>query len=164
MPYFFDSSLLSRSPQARRRALLAGFTLIELMITVAIVAILAAVAVPAYRDYIVRSRLADATNALSSLRARMEQYYQDNRTYKNVSGKIQSPCAASSTLGTFTIDCLSLEDTSYRLRATGSGMTTGFIYTMDHNGNQATTKLPPDWGSVPDGGYTCWIMKKGGTC
>ncbi len=134
------------------------------MITVAIVAILAAVAVPAYRDYIVRSRLADATNALSSLRARMEQYYQDNRTYKNVSGKIQSPCATSSTLGTFAIDCLSLEDTRYRLRATGSGMTTGFVFTMDHNGNQATTKLPSDWGSVPDGGYTCWIMKKGGTC
>lgn len=164
MPHFFYRSSLSRSPQARRRALFAGFTLIELMITVAIVAILAAVAVPAYRDYIVRSRLADATNALSSLRARMEQYYQDNRTYKTVGGKIVSPCAGS-TLGTFAIDCLSLEATSYQLRAKGSGMTTGFIYTIDHDGNQATKGLPPDWGSVPDGGgYTCWIMKKGGTC
>lgn len=163
MPYFFDRCSLSRSPQARSRAHLAGFTLIEVMITVAIVAILAGVAVPAYRDYIVRGRLVDATNALSSLRARMEQYYQDNRTYKSV-GEIKSPCATSSSLGTFAIDCLSLENTSYRLRATGSGMTTGFVYTMDHNGNQATTRLPSDWGSVPDGGYTCWIMKKGGTC
>ena len=163
MPYFFDSSSLTRSPQARRRAPVAGFTLIELMITVAIVAILSAVAVPAYRDYIVRSRLADATNALTSLRARMEQYYQDNRTYKSV-GKIQSPCT-SSTLGTFAIDCLSLEDTRYQLRAKGSGMTTGFVYLIDHNGNQFTKGLPPDWGSVPDGdGYTCWVMKKGGTC
>ncbi len=134
------------------------------MITVAIVAILAAVAVPAYSGYIVRSRITDATNALSSLRARMEQYYQDNRTYKSVSGTIVSPCAASSTLGTFAIDCLSLEDTSYRLRATGSGMTTGFVYTVDHNGNRATTRLPPDWGTVPGGGYTCWITRKGGTC
>jgi type IV pilus assembly protein PilE len=163
VPYFFDSSSLTRSPQARRRAPVAGFTLIELMITVAIVAILSAVAVPAYRDYIVRSRLADATNALTSLRARMEQYYQDNRTYKDV-GKIQSPCATSSTLGTFAIDCVSLEDTRYQLRATGSGMTTNFIYILDHNGNQFTKGLPPDWGSVPNGGYTCWVMKKGGTC
>lgn len=159
----FDSPSVSRSPQVQRRALFAGFTLIELMITVAIVAILAAVAVPAYRDYIVRSRLADGTNALSSLRARMEQYYQDNRTYKSV-GAIVSPCAASSTAGTFTIDCPSLENTSYRLRAKGSGTTANFVYTMDHNGNQATTGLPSDWGSVPDGGYTCWITKKGGTC
>src|SRR5574341_294426 len=70
----------------------AGFTLIEVMITVAIVAILAGIAYPTYTDYIVRGRLVDAATALRATRARMEQYYQDNRTYTSVSSSIVSPC------------------------------------------------------------------------
>ncbi|MBC7938818.1 MAG: prepilin-type N-terminal cleavage/methylation domain-containing protein, partial [Chitinophagaceae bacterium] len=58
-----------------------GFTLIELMITVAIIAILAMVAVPSYRDHILRGQLVDATNGLSSVRANMERHFQDNRSY-----------------------------------------------------------------------------------
>ena len=64
-----------------------GFTLIELMITVAIAAILAAVAIPMYRDYVVRSRIIDATSRLSDFRVRMEQYFMDNRTYDAGGGK-----------------------------------------------------------------------------
>ena len=58
-----------------------GFTLIEVMITVAIVAILAAVAVPQYTRYIQRGNLVEATNALAEYRVRMEQFYQDNGSY-----------------------------------------------------------------------------------
>jgi len=59
----------------------SGFTLIELMVVVAIVAILAAVALPAYNDYVTRSKLTDAVTGLSDFRVRMEQFYQDNRRY-----------------------------------------------------------------------------------
>ncbi len=58
-----------------------GFTLIELMITVAIVAILAAVAYPAYRDQVLRTRRADAKGALMSFASAMERFYTQNNTY-----------------------------------------------------------------------------------
>ena len=60
-----------------------GFTLIELMIAVAIVAILSAIAIPSYTEYVQRSRIIEATSTLSSMRVKMEQYFQDNRSYVN---------------------------------------------------------------------------------
>ena len=50
-----------------------GFTLLELMIAVAIVAILAAIALPSYSDYIKRAKLVEAQNALADFRVKMEQ-------------------------------------------------------------------------------------------
>src|ERR1700722_11706839 len=74
-----------------------GFTLIELMITVAIVAILAAIAIPNYRDYVIRGQLVDATQALAAVRANMERYFQDNRTYLAIAGPpaFTPPCTAA---------------------------------------------------------------------
>ncbi len=139
-----------------------GFTLIELMITVAIIAILASIALPAYSDYVTRSRLVDATNALSTLRAKMEQHYQDNRSYLTT-GTYTTPCksSANTTAGTFSISC-DVAATSYTLTATGSGTTASFIYTINQDGTQATTKLPSGWGSYPQTG--CWVQRKAQTC
>jgi prepilin-type N-terminal cleavage/methylation domain-containing protein len=141
---------------------LRGFTLIELMITVAIIAILAAIALPAYSEYVTRGRLVDATNALSTLRAKMEQHYQDNRTYASVTG-YSAPCATAQTAGTFIVKCLTTPRSStYTITATGSGTTSGFAYTIDQDGTQITTGLPSGWGSYPQTG--CWVQRKGQTC
>jgi type IV pilus assembly protein PilE len=58
-----------------------GFTLIELMIAVAIVGILAAIAIPAYVEYVARAKRADATLALVGLSQAMERYSANNGTY-----------------------------------------------------------------------------------
>ena len=58
-----------------------GFTLIELMITVAVIAILAAIAFPSYQDSLRKSRRTDAKNALTQAMANMERYYTEKNTY-----------------------------------------------------------------------------------
>ena len=54
--------------------------MIEVMIVVAIVAILAAIALPNYSDYVKRGKIIEATSGLSDMRTRYEQFYLDNRT------------------------------------------------------------------------------------
>lgn len=142
----------------------SGFTLIELMIVVAVIGILAAIALPSYSDYIVRSRLVDATNALSSMRARMEQYYQDNRTYVTGGAVGQYPCSAPDSAKTFTITCDQQTATAFRVRAQGSGQTNLFEFTIDQSGAQTTIGLPPSWGTASAASpVQCWVTKKGGT-
>lgn len=136
---------------------------------VAIVAILATIAMPSYRDHILRGRLVDATNLLSSGRANMERYFQDNRTY-GVAGAINPPCAdavavASRTQGNFVLTCNSPVPgaMTYALKATGTGPVAAFSYTVDQADVRTTTVAsggPPGW----SGSTSCWIMKKGQTC
>jgi type IV pilus assembly protein PilE len=147
-----------------RRLRARGFTLIELMVTVAIVAILAAIAYPSYRDYVLRGRLVDATNGLSTMRANMERYFQDNRTYLST-GSYTSPCLVSSTLrmvGSFTLSCDgsygAVTATTYTLVATGSGTTAGFVFTVDQANNRATVGVPTGWTTCS----TDWVSGRGG--
>lgn len=144
-----------------RTSCVRGFTLIELMITVAIVSILAGLAYPAYSDYVLRGRLVDATNTLSATRARMEQYFQDNRVYTAV-GTFTPPCATVQTVGTFSVSCTgtgsALGATTYTIVASGSGATNGFVFTVDQDNTRRTTGVKSGWGTVP---YNCWITKKG---
>jgi len=58
-----------------------GFTLVELMIVVAILGILAAIAVPTYRGYVATAKQSEAKANLETLRLLEEQYFADNRTY-----------------------------------------------------------------------------------
>lgn len=62
---------------------IAGFTLIELMIVVTIIGILAAVAVPAYQDYIRRGKRAEARSELLKAEGWLERFFTENNTYTN---------------------------------------------------------------------------------
>ncbi|MEP7296024.1 MAG: type IV pilin protein [Burkholderiales bacterium] len=144
-----------------------GFTLIEVMIVVAIVSILAAVAIPSYRDYILRGQLVDGTTILSVVRADMERYYQDNRQYTNV-GVFVSPCNSVDpkprTQGNFTVTCAGadLAANSFKLTATGINGAAGFSFTINEKDQKTTATVGSSW-PMPSPN-TCWAMKRGQVC
>jgi len=60
-----------------------GFTLIELMIVVAIIGILAAIAIPAYQDYTIRAQVSEGLNLSGAAKAAVTEYFQDQGTFPN---------------------------------------------------------------------------------
>jgi type IV pilus assembly protein PilE len=144
---------------ANKEASQSGFTLVELMITVAIVAILASIAIPNYRDYVTRGKLAEAYSTLAALRVSMEQFYQDNRTYVGGPGCTRPALAGDK----FTYTCpAAATAVAYTITATGIAAqgTDQFIFTIDQNNARATTGVPTGWTAVNN----CWVTAKGGRC
>lgn len=144
----------------------SGFTLIEVMITVAIVGILAAIAVPSYNEYVQRARITEATSSLSDMRNKMEQYFQDNRTW-TPGGGITLPCnpgtvAPLPVSQNFTFTCVGLGANTYTVVATGNAGSSmaGFQYSINQFNQRVTMAVPAGWQIRPN----CWVLKKDGTC
>lgn len=140
----------------------SGFTLIELMIAVAVIGILAAIVVPNYSDYVRRSNLQEAFANLSDLRVKLEQFYQSNRNYGSGScGNDGTDDRVDFSMGEkFTYTC-ALTGTApnvnqaYVITATGnSGGTSGNIYTIGSDNAKATTSFKGS--SVSK---SCWLVK-----
>jgi type IV pilus assembly protein PilE len=133
------------------KAVQKGFTLLELMIVVAVIGIIASIALPAYADYLEQARATEATANLADLRIQMEQYFQDNRTY------VGGPCAPANAGQFFTFSCTVETVTTYRLAAAGTGSMTGFSFDVDETN---------DKNSVFHGvtGAGCWLTNKNGSC
>ena len=155
-----------------------GFTLIELMITIAIIAVLTAVAFPSYTDYVTRSKLAEAYAHLADLRVKMEQAYLDNRRYSTNAGGGTCGVPGGNTptaQGTkyFDFTCASSNpnaagDQEYVLTATGKvaeGLS-GIAFTVNHGNTKATTVTAST--PMADKGYAsnaaCWVRKRPSTC
>lgn len=144
----------------------AGFTLIELMVTVVIVGILAAVVVPNYSDYVRRSALQEAFANLADMRVRLEQFYQSNRNYgTGTCGNDGTASRVNFAVGekfTYRCDLTGTppnDDQAYRLTATGNaGNASGHVFTLDSNNAKRTTSFKG--GAV---NKACWLVK-GGEC
>ena len=134
-----------------------GFTLVEVMIVVVVVAILAAVAMPLYVDYIRRGRIPEATATLSANRVKMEQWFQDAKTY--VDG---GACHVPNSSGHyFDFTCSGVTPAEYIFTATGKGSMEGFVYTV----NQADQKVTRITGvSGWSGAASCWVTASAGVC
>jgi len=140
-----------------RRKSAVGFTLIEVMITVAIVSILAAVALPSYRDYVIRGQIPEATSRLAARQVQLEQFFQDNRTYVGAPG-----CAAENPDNKyFDFSCTTQTAAAFTLQAQGKGSMAGFAYTVDQ-ANVKASAVPTGW-TLPSPN-NCWVTKKGGLC
>lgn len=128
-----------------------GFTLIELMVVIAIVGILAAIALPSYQGYIKKSRAKTAAADLVSLAAVVEGRFQRSLAYPtaDISGTSAlkaafsqwSPAQAEHFTHAF------IANTPYRLTATGSGAMQDCILTLDAENQRSATSAC---------GFTSW--------
>jgi type IV pilus assembly protein PilE len=133
-----------------------------------VIGILAAVGIPYYNDYVVRSKINEATSALVDSRVKMEQFFQDNRSYASASLAANGcPTAFPATLppranGTyFSYACSNLSATTYTITATGLSTMAPWTFTINQDNTRTTANGPSGW--APGGGWpaSCWIRRKG---
>jgi type IV pilus assembly protein PilE len=110
----------------KSKQLQKGVTLIELVVVMIIVGILAAVAIPSYRNYVIRSNRADAKDALLALATQQEKFYLQCNRYATTIGAAPNCAtfvlqgAAASKNGWYTLDIPVGNVTSYSVRATAA--------------------------------------------
>jgi type IV pilus assembly protein PilA len=135
------------------KSLQKGFTLIELMIVVAIIAILAAIAIPAYQDYVVRSQVSEGMSLVDGAKTAVAEFYSNDGHFpaNNASAGLAQP---SSITGKYTTGL-----------GTGTDETAGNGKIKVVFGNKANSKIAGDalvLSAVSHAGSTEWHCAAGG--
>ena len=141
----------------------SGFTLIELMVTVAILAVLAVVAIPMYSNYINRAKQSDAIIGLKAAQMSQEQFFSENNAYSNTidilpgfddSGTVDNSYAK----GEYTLKVTSASTTSFVIAATWVDTSKG----IDDRWTISNTNVEPVLDTTKSGikGYSVfdWIF------
>jgi len=132
----------------------AGFTLIELIIAIAILSIIVAIATPTYSQYVQRGKIAEALATLGSLSTQMEKNYLDFRKYTGNDGN----CAVDDPdTENFDYACAS-SGQDYTWTATSSDGK--YIFSVNNNFNKVTLAFGGNTMSSVD----CWMISEDGTC
>ncbi|MES2325559.1 MAG: type IV pilin protein [Pseudomonadota bacterium] len=130
-----------------------GFSMVELMIVVAIAGILTAIALPKYNEYVIRTKLTEAFAGLGGVQLSAEEFWQTGRTY---AGYNRQPAGTAN----FTYAVSGTSASGYTVTATGIGALAGFRYTINQNGERGTAAVPSGWTLTS----TCWVDRRNGSC
>jgi type IV pilus assembly protein PilE len=134
-----------------------GFTLIELIIAVAVVAILARIAYPSYASFMARGKVTDALASLGDYRVKMEQYFQDNRNFGTAGAACPVAAPASQY---FTYTCaVGTPNTTYTATATSIAGAVGaaagdYTYSINESNTKSTSRFK---GSAVT--KACWLIR-----
>lgn len=146
-----------------------GFTLIELMIVIAIIGILAAIALPAYQDYIARSQVTEALSLASGQKAAVAEYYSSkntcpkNVTATDITGGLAKP---SQIAGKYVKEVRVDEDSSVSIQVGTTTVTSkcGIVATMKSTGiSQGIQGKKLGLYMAPTSGAFAWQCGKGAT-
>ena len=133
----------------------AGFTLIELMITVAVVGILAAIAYPSYMNSVRKSNRTDATNSITKLSQAMERCYSQGFTFTPAVA-CPGTAAGPSLQAYYTLTFTTLTATTYTIQAVpATNPQLGDSPCMTFTLNQAGVQTAADSSATPNT-KTCW--------
>ena len=114
------------------KTLQKGFTLIELMIVIAIIGILAAIAIPAYQNYTIRSQVTEGISMAAGWKTSISEYYAQNGAFPN-----GSTTAAAGAAGKVSVSGNSVGKYVSNIAVGANG-----VITITYGGTQASAKIP----------------------